>query len=786
MRKLISTKLLVLGFFVASILSIGGLAAAGLPYSPLANFGVFDDPYGPYGRPRVWIEPQAPDQVLPGEQIYIDVWSSAMDGAEPVGWQYDLDYDPNILTFLDAEPLLPSIVAQDLSEPCISAYNDNGGYVSTAIACQFPAPFHEVPLARYWFEVEPHLPVGLFGRVDVRDTFVGSFGHPPREIESQGHSDWFVVGGGVCGDQNDDGLVNILDAIVDMQIIVGITEPTARQLVLSDLDDDGDITVVDVIILLQYIVGWVDHLDCGVPPFAAECPTAPFIDGPGPHVTSLDWAMHPDNSLIFDFNVDLSETGTVWTEYWPVDGSTGPLQTALSGPAQSLDYQVMRLRADTTYCFWVSATHGALTLDSSGLNPPPITDMVAGSFHTGPLPDGLADAEFIPVVGRPTYDMTVLEHNASDFHGFVAIDQNTDVVWYYEQDTGVWGSLAQKPNMNILMMDGSDNRLAEIGPDGSLLNQVSDTMNGEVCQRGRWHHEMLLLSDNRALVLGSEIRPVQFDVSLPSGQIVVVDESLGAEYLASVNSNDIIRNQTGDTIELWDIDAGIVSRIFSEFDVLDPTIDRTDASNATSGVFWRGCAGDVDSEDWTHSNSLDVMNDGNILISMRHLNQLIAIDPVNGQLAWRLGGPRSDFVFPNPSDQFYGQHSARQLPNGNILLLDNGNFRPVGEGGQYTRALELELDFVNMAATKVWEYRHAPDIYAACCSNVHRLDNGNTVLVFGADFATNECCRGFTIVETDFAGNTVSEIQVSAPGKAIQYRVYPFDTINGESKVPPQ
>jgi len=788
MRKLISAKLLVLGFLVSSVLSVAGLAAAGLPYSPLANFGNTDDPYAPYERPRVWIEADAPDQAIPGEHIYVDVWSIAMDGAEPVGWQYDLDFDPNILTFLEAEPLLSSIIAQTpLSEPCISAYQDHGDHVSTSIVCEYPAPHYEIPLARYWFEVETHLPVGMFGRVDVRNTFVGSYDHPPREIESQGHSDGFVIAVGVCGDQNDDGLVNILDAIVGMQVIVGSTDPTARQLVLGDLDDDGDITVVDVIILLRYLVGWVDHLDCGVPPFATQCPLPQPFQGLGPRVTALDWRMHPNNNLIFDFNVDLSETGAVWTEYWPADGSAGPLRTALSGPAQSHDYQVMRLRADTTYCFWVSATHGTLNVGAASLNSPPITDMVAGSFHTGRLPEDLAGLTLNQVSGHQTYPLTLVGNNDASYSGFVMVDDQAEIVWYYQHDD-ITLAVGQKDDFNLVFGENHGEEMYEIAPDGTVLNRVGDVLEGETCSpAGRWHHEMMVLPGNRVLTLGSDVRPIAFpnETIAAMRQFQVADEGLGEFVVGATGAGSTIRNQTGDTVELWDIDAGTVTRIFNQFDVLDPVVDRTDKSDVNAGFFWHGCNDEILSEDWTHSNSISPTLDGNILISIRHLNQVIKVDLDSGSIIWRLGGPRSNFTFPDPADQFYHQHTARETPDGNITVFDNGNFRPDEEGGAYSRGLELRLDMTTMTAEKVWEYRHTPDEYSACCSSVSRLPNDNTVIIFGAQFNIDTCCRVFELVEADPLGNAVSVIEISSPGKATQYRVLPLESINGETRLSP-
>ena len=66
-----------------------------------------------------------------------------------------------------------------------------------------------------------------------------------------------------CGDLNDDGLVNVFDAIIDLQIIVGLIEPTEAQLKLGDVVRDGTINVLDAILLLQHIVGLTVITECG-------------------------------------------------------------------------------------------------------------------------------------------------------------------------------------------------------------------------------------------------------------------------------------------------------------------------------------------------------------------------------------------------------------------------------------------------------------------------------------------------------------------------------------------
>lgn len=78
--------------------------------------------------------------------------------------------------------------------------------------------------------------------------------------------------------------------------------------------------------------------------------------------------------------------------------------------------------------------------------------------------------------------------------------------------------------------------------------------------------------------------------------------------------------------------------------------------------------------DYAHLNSIDVTDDGNLLLSFRHLSQVMKVDRRTGAVLWRLGGVRSDFTFP---DDPYGgpcaQHTARELANGDIQVWDNGS-----------------------------------------------------------------------------------------------------------------
>jgi hypothetical protein len=127
-------------------------------------------------------------------------------------------------------------------------------------------------------------------------------------------------------------------------------------------------------------------------------------------------------------------------------------------------------------------------------------------------------------------------------------------------------------------------------------------------------------------------------------------------------------------------------------------------------------------------------------------------------------------------------------------MLDNGNGRPSAEGGQYTRALELALDWESMTASKVWEYRHpatggdaSPTYkYADKVGTAQRLENGNTIVLYGADIdpvtlaAKNP--QTFTLVEADSKAEAgaVAVLDFQMPGANPVYRALPVDSLFGE------
>ena len=460
--------------------------------------------------------------------------------------------------------------------------------------------------------------------------------------------------------------------------------------------------------------------------------------------------IHAGNALIAVVEGELAAPGRVVVDYRPASGGAVLRSAPVASRGTAFTAHLVRLRAATEYRYEVRAV-GA---DARLSEPTP-----AGSFTTGELPEGLRDAVFDVWRGAPTLPVTFLEFRQTEFFGLAAFDGEGHVVWYFKAPEGEQPYvMARRPNGNIVYLAGFKGGttaagLVEIDPTGRELHRLTD----ECAPFGPMHHEVQVLPDGRVLYLS---RDVLWD-----------------------GYGDPAVPQEGDTLGIWEAEAGTATIVWNIFDHLSPAERVAPASNRTlpGHPMWGGCERDPRVQDWSHGNSAVMADDGSVLVSLGHLNQVISIAPDLASVRWRLGGPGSDFTLEDPRDRFYAQHTAVPLASGNVLLFDNGTGRPHDEGAQFSRAVELELDLERMTARRVWEFWHRPPLYAACCSSVQRLPGGNTLILYGSSRA-ERCCRVFIIAEVTPDGQTVWEVGHRSPGKPNQYRVYAAESIMGESR----
>jgi hypothetical protein len=123
------------------------------------------------------------------------------------------------------------------------------------------------------------------------------------------------------------------------------------------------------------------------------------------------------------------------------------------------------------------------------------------------------------------------------------------------------------------------------------------------------------------------------------------------------------------------------------------------------------------------------------------MDEVTKISRATGEIIWRMGGKNNEFTLHDPVGWFDHQHAAYRLPNGNLILFDNGTYRG------YSRAVEYAVDESTKVVSKVWEYNAGYNILGWAMGNAQRLPNGNTLIGWGsANPNTTEVTHNGTVV----------------------------------------
>lgn len=143
--------------------------------------------------------------------------------------------------------------------------------------------------------------------------------------------------------------------------------------------------------------------------------------------------------------------------------------------------------------------------------------------------------------------------------------------------------------------------------------------------------------------------------------------------------------------------------------------------------------------DYVHANSIDVGADGSLLVSARNTSAVYSLDRSSGEIAWRLGGKRSDFSIGDGAG-FGWQHDARWQPDGTVSMFDDE-----AAPGQ-SRAIVLRLDQSAMTASLERAYVHPQGLLATSQGNAQLLPNGNVFVGWGSEPFFSEFSRGGTLL----------------------------------------
>ncbi len=153
--------------------------------------------------------------------------------------------------------------------------------------------------------------------------------------------------------------------------------------------------------------------------------------------------------------------------------------------------------------------------------------------------------------------------------------------------------------------------------------------------------------------------------------------------------------------------------------------------------------------DPVHVNSVDTTADNQLLVSARNTWTVYKIDPVTGDIAWRLGGKKSDFSL-GPGVRFAWQHDARSHPDGTVSLFDDEGDPP--EGPQ-SRGLVLDVNETALTATLARQFPHpGRRLLAGSQGSVQLLPGGDALVGWGAEpYYTEFQADGTMVLDAKFA-----------------------------------
>jgi hypothetical protein len=325
---------------------------------------------------------------------------------------------------------------------------------------------------------------------------------------------------------------------------------------------------------------------------------------------------------------------------------------------------------------------------------------VEGSLTTGAIPDD------IPVMP--------LLHNAEGSY-----DADSYVLLMFHVDAAAYQLIVDRQARTVWYNSWTDDR--------NSMGAVIDVEEGMLYSAVRTT-ETYSFVEMYKIPLLSDDEPVMFEVGeahhdwerMPDGSYGVIEAVVGTYWS---NQEDQMMPCVGDQITLFYEDASS-EVLFNTFDWREPVEEEM----WVDGEFYD------EVEDWTHGNHLDYRESTNsVLFSIRNQAVLVEVDFATGEVLETYGGQCcSDFAggyqFAEGTEQFFYQHGAEWLDNGNLLMVSTP-LLPEGGIGRDSVAVEYELDHDNKLMTEIWRY--SGDIFASSGGYAQRLANGNTLVEWG-------------------------------------------------------
>ncbi len=164
--------------------------------------------------------------------------------------------------------------------------------------------------------------------------------------------------------------------------------------------------------------------------------------------------------------------------------------------------------------------------------------------------------------------------------------------------------------------------------------------------------------------------------------------------------------------------------------------------------------------DYFHLNSIDPLDDGNLLISARHTSTVYKLDRQTGEIVWRLGGKKSDFAM-GAGTQFAFQHDARGHAGDVVSIFDDGAYSAESAIEPASRAIVVQLDTGGMTAELARAEVNPESAVSFAMGNTQLLPDGGMFVGWGT---TPEC--------SEFAADGTLRFDAVIAGGAFSYRAF--------------
>ena len=325
-------------------------------------------------------------------------------------------------------------------------------------------------------------------------------------------------------------------------------------------------------------------------------------------------------------------------------------------------------------------------------------------------------------------------------------DMYGDIRWYLDF-TGhpILGGLFYDDGMerlengNLYFGDGNTNKIYEINMLGEILNTWD-------MQGYGFHHQVLEKPDGNFLVTVNKLSE-----STIEDFVIEIDRELNT----IVNEWDLRESLQYDRQALTtnDVDWFHANAIeYSESDDCIIVSGRTQGVvklTSTNEIVWimgphRGWGTAGDGTDLTNYLLQPVFGNNNTPITDPNV----------------LEGSANHAAF----EWNWYQHAPQLLPNGNIMLFDNGDNRNFSGTGPYSRAVEFEIDEANKTIKQIWQYgrERGNTTYSRIVSDIDYFPEDKHVF-FSPGAVSNSQTYG-KVVEVDYTtGNVLFEATILAP-----------------------